>query len=258
MGAATNQIDTNLFFIMTNGHRSDTGLGRLRLLDSGKVFARLEQAKNVGGQLYSIVYTVLGSARVLCRVSTFAASNLSPSGGLEFRIANNASANIVNTASSATPSGCSYLLHSDAGANRIDACLGLFENWSQADAVTGTASSKYTGIKASSWSLPAKRSQAWEFMIDFSHCSWNDTVGVGLRMSDYRTPDSMVFYAGKPLLEKSWERQMSGHWQFEEGAGDTTFDNSLGNNHGTRPAGSTWAWDAGKWGRCLSLGGGAN
>jgi autotransporter-associated beta strand protein len=256
MGAATNQIDTNLFFIMTNGHRSDTGLGRLRLLDSGKVFARLEQSKNVGGQRYSIVYTVLGNAKVFARVSTFAASNLSPSGGLEFRIANNATANIVNTASSGTPSSCAYLLHSDAGTNRIDACLGLFENWSQADGVTGTASSKFMGIKSSSWSLPAKRSQAWEFMIDFGHCNWNDTTGVGVRVGDYREPDSLVFYAGKPLLEKSWERQMSGHWQFEEGAGDTTYDNSLSNNHGIRPSGATWTWETGKWGRALSLAGG--
>ena len=57
MGTGTNQLDTNLFYFLTNNNRSDTGYGQLKLLDKGKVFNRLQQNKTVGGQLYSIVYT---------------------------------------------------------------------------------------------------------------------------------------------------------------------------------------------------------
>jgi hypothetical protein len=255
MGTATNQLDSNLFYLVTNNNRSDTGLGTLILLDSNRVSARLLQRKTIGGQQYSITYSVLGNGKVYVKVSTYAASNLSPANGLEFRIAGNSVSNITNTASSATASSCSYFLHSDAGAGRLDPCLTLFENWTQADAITGTASTKYTGIKSSTWKLPAHRSQAWEFMIDIAHANWNDTTGVGLKVADYRSPDSMSFYAGTPLLQKAWESQLAGHWQFEEGSGDTAFDYSGSGNYGVRPAGATWTWTAGKWGGSINLAG---
>jgi hypothetical protein len=255
MGAG-NQLDSNLFSILTNGSRSDTGLGNLKILDQSSVFSRLLQRKKIGGQDYGITYTVLGSGRVYIKAETYASANLAPTGGIEFRISGNTTSNITNVASSSTASSCTYVLHSDAGSNRIDACLGLFENWSQANAITGTGSSKYIGIKSSTWSLPAKRSQAWEFLIDFSHRNWNDSTGVGLRIADYRNPDSMSFFTGTPYLNKAWENQLSGHWQFEEGAGDTALDNSGSNNFGLRPTGSTWTWTGGKWGGGVTLNGG--
>jgi hypothetical protein len=255
MGTGTNQLDSNLFYILTNSNRSDTGLGRLQLLDSNCVVVRLRQSKTIGGQPYTIEYTVPGSGRVYIRASTYASSALSPTGGLEFRIAGNSSSNITNTASSATASSCSMLLHSDAGSGRIDPCLSLFENWSQADNITGTSSSKYYGIKSSTWSLPSMRSQAWEFMLDVAHRNWNDTTGTGARTDDYRNPDSLLFYAGTQYLQKAWECQLAGHWTFEEGSGDTVFDVSGSNNYGVRTTGTTWTWAAGKWGRCISLAG---
>ena len=258
LGAIANQLDSNLFYIVTNGNRSDTGLGNLKLLDSGKVFTRLLQRKTIGGQPYGITYTVLGSGRAYIRVETYAASALTPTAGLEFRIANNATSNITNYASSATASSCAYLLHCDAGAGRIDPCLTLFENWTQANSITGTASSKYTGIKSSTWSLPDHRSQAWEFMLDFAHRTWNDSSGVGGRAAVYRHPDSLGFYTGTPYLQKAWESQLSGHWQFEEGGGDTAWDNSGSNNFGVRPSGATWTWTNGKWGGGMGLFGGSD
>ncbi|HAJ78298.1 MAG TPA: hypothetical protein DCO75_00880, partial [Fibrobacteres bacterium] len=255
MGTGTNQLDSNLFYIVTNSNRSDTGLGRLQLLDSNCVVVRLRQSKTIGGQPYTIEYTVSGSGRVYIRASTYTSSALSPTGGLEFRIAGNSSSNITNTASSATASSCRMLLHSDAGSGRIDPCLSLFENWSQADNITGTSSSKYYGIKSTTWSLPSMRSQAWEFMLDVAHRNWNDTTGTGARTDDYRNPDSLLFYAGTQYLQKAWECQLAGHWTFEEGSGDTVFDVSGSNNYGVRTTGTTWTWAAGKWGRCISLAG---
>ena len=77
-------------------------------------------------------------------------------------------------------------------------------------------------------------------MIDFAHRNWNDSTGVGAYVSEYANPDSLVFYAGTPYMEKAWESQLSGHWKFEEGSGTTAYDNSGSSDSGVATPTSTW------------------
>jgi hypothetical protein len=252
MGAATNQLDTNLFTILTDNDSSSKGTATLQLLDKSNVFVRLLQQRTIGTThplQYQIYYTILGNGKVYVRVYTYGASAVTPSNGLEFRIAT--SSGSANYSPSATASSCNYLLHSDATPNRLDPCLALFENWSQANGIT--TGTNYVGIRSSSWKIPANRSQAWEFMLDLAHRNWNDSSGVGSYISEYNHPDSLTFYAGTPYLEKAWEDHLSCHLKFEEGTGDTAFDNSGSNNFGIRTAASTWNWTSGKWGGGLGL-----
>jgi autotransporter-associated beta strand protein len=252
MRAATNQLDTNLFTILTDNDSSSKGTATLQLLDKSNVFVRLLQQRTIGTThplQYQIYYTILGNGKAYVRVYTYGASAVTPSNGLEFRIAT--SSGSANYSPSATASSCNYLLHSDATPNRLDPCLALFENWSQATSIT--TGTNYVGIRSSSWKIPANRSQAWEFMLDLAHRNWNDSTGVGSYISEYNHPDSLTFYAGTPYLEKTWEDHLSSHLKFEEGTGDTAFDNSGSNNFGIRTAASTWNWTSGKWGGGLGL-----
>jgi hypothetical protein len=252
MGAATNQLDTNLFTVITNNDSTSKGTASLELLDNSNVFVRLLQKKTIGTLPYSILYTVLGNGKVYIRVSTSAATATTPTNGLEFRISTSGASGTSNYAPSATASSCSYVLHCDPAANRIDPCLVLSENWSpQANSIT--TGTRYTGIKSSTWSIPGNQCQTWEFMLDIAHRNWNDSTGVGSYISEYRNPDSLAFYSGTPYMEKTWEDHLSGHWKFEEGSGDTAFDNSGSNNVGKRTGGSTWTWTSGKYSGGLSL-----
>jgi len=71
MGTGTNQLDSNLFYILTNSNRSDTGLGRLQLLDSNCVVVRLRQSKtHRRPALYNRIY------RTWKRTGLHKASNL--------------------------------------------------------------------------------------------------------------------------------------------------------------------------------------
>ena len=255
MGTGSNQLDTNLFTIITGttGTPDSTskGTASMTLLDNSNVIVRLMQQRTINSLPFQVYYTIQGNGKVFIRAYTYAASAASMTNGLEFRIATNGASGTTNYYPSATASSCNYLLHSDPASNRLDPCLVLFENWSQATSIT--SGTRYVGLKASSWSLPAHRSQAWEFMLDFAHRNWNDSTGVGSYVSEYSHPDSLTFYSGTPYLEKSWEDHLTGHWKFEEGTGDTAFDNSGSNNPGIRTAGSTWNWTSGKWGGGLSL-----
>jgi autotransporter-associated beta strand protein len=255
MGTGTNQLDTNLFTIITGttGTPDSTskGAATLTLLDNSNVYVRLMQQRIIGTTPFQVYYTVQGNGKVFIRVYTYAAAAATMTNGLEFRIGTNGASGTTNYCPSATPSSCNYLLHCDPASNRLDPCLTLFENWAQATSIT--SGTRYVGIQASSWSLPAKRSQAWEFMLDFAHRNWNDSTGVGSYVSEYSHPDSLAFYSGTPYLEKTWEDHLTGHWKFEEGAGDTAFDNSGSNNPGIRTPSSTWTWTNGEWGGGLSL-----
>jgi hypothetical protein len=260
LGTGTNQLDTNLFTVLADGDSSSKGANTMKMLDSSNVFVRILQQRTIGSTNalpYSILYTVLGSGKVFVRVSTYATAAKTPSGGLEFRIGTNATSNITNYYPTSAASNCNYLLHSNSTTNPstwLDPCLALFQNWSQATTITGTASGRYVGLQSSNWSTPPNRTHGWDFMIDFTHRNWNDSTGVGAYISEYANPDSLMFYAGTPYLEKSWESQLSGHWKFEEGGGTTAYDNSGSSDSGIATPTSTWTWSGGKWGGGLALG----
>ena len=241
LSATSNQLDSNLFSVIYNTQRSDTGAGTLTLLDSSVVFTRIRQQKTMSSQPFTIDYTVLGNGKLYARVTTYAASALS--GGLEFKVLNNATTAYRNYQSDAAASDCRWMLHADSGSGKFDLLMSIFNTWSQADGTNKT--SKAAGIKSTTWSLRAGSRQTWEYMVDFSHKNLHDSLQAHYYSRDYRNPDSLSFYTGTPLLERAWEDKMYGHWKFDEGAGDTAGDaSSAGNAARLR----TYHWTTGKWG----------
>ncbi len=238
--SSANQLDANLFYLVYNGQSSASGTGTLALLDSSTVFARIRQEKSVAGQPFTLDYTVLGSGKLFVRVSATAASALS--GGLEFRIATNASSS-TNRQFGSPASACSGVMHVDGGLGKYDLILAPFDLWTEADEITSAA--KYTGIKSGSWSAPAGKRLVWNFMVDFSHRQLLDSASAYGYVADYRNSDTLGFYAGTPLFEQAWENHEKGQWSFEEGEGSAVADVS-GRNH-TAAIGGTPRWTGGKW-----------
>ncbi len=249
---STNQLDTNLFTIMYNNASCDAATGTLALVDSDVVHARIRQQVTISSQPFTVDYNVLGSGKLFARVTTYAASNLAAA-PLEFRIAHNAAGSThVDTARyGSTPSSCFGLLHEDSTAGFYDILMAPFVPWSQANATT--SSNKFMGIKCTSWSLAAMSRQTWEFMVDFGHTTLHDSTKALAYVNDFQNPDTMHFYEGTPLLEKAWENQLSGHWKFDEGAGDTAGDNSSSGNVGWIRHGPAGNWTSGMWGGGDSL-----
>lgn len=250
-GATANQLDKNLFYLVYNGvHSSDTGTGVLTLVDSSIVFARLRQQKSVAGQIFTLDYTVLGNGKLYVRVSAGATAALS--GGLEFRVANNATVSYTNVAFGLVPATCNGVAHIDNGPGKFDIIMAPYDNWVSADQIT--TNSKYTGLLSSSWSAPVGAAFSWEFMVDFSHRTLTDSATAYRYAADYRNSDTLGFYAGTPLLEQAWESEEKGEWAFDEGTGSTVADKS-GQGH-TAAVSGTPTWTAGKWySSATSLGG---
>jgi len=234
--SASNQIASNMFYLLYNGGESDAGTGTLTMLDSSIVFMRMRQVVTVSSQPFTIDYTVLGSGRMYVRATTYASSALS--GGLEFRAASNTSSHYDNVYYGSSASSCSWMLHEDSTAGNYDLLLVPFMPWIQAD--QEPSSSSAIGIKSSGWSMPSGSRQTWEFMIDFSHKSLHDSTVALKYANDYRNPDTMSFYTGTPLLEKAWEDRLLGHWKLDENAGDTAGDNSSSGNIGFIRGGHHW------------------
>lgn len=250
-GATANQLDKNLFYLVYNGvHYSDTGSGALTLVDSSIVFARLRQQKSVAGQMFTLDYTVLGNGKLYVRVS--AGATAARSGGLEFRVANNATVSYTNVAFGSSASSCNGVAHIDNGTGKFDIIMAPYDYWVSADQIT--TNSKYTGLWSSSWSAPVGAAFSWEFMVDFSHRTLTDSATAYRYVADYRNSDTLGFYAGTPLLEQAWESDEKGEWAFDEGTGSTVADRS-GQGH-TATVSGTPSWTAGKWySNAISLGG---
>ncbi len=251
--ASANQLDKNMFYLLNNGSESDTGTGTITMLDSSIVFARVRQSKTMAGQPWTIDYTVLGSGKLFARVTTYAAAAVS--GGLEFRIANNATANYDNIQYGPTAAACQAVMHVDSGSRKYDLLMVPFDLWPQATTVTAT--SKYAGIDANAWTANAGMRRTWNFMIDFSHKSLHDSAAAWKYINDYRNSDTLGWFAGTALCEKAWEKYLVGHWKMDEKSGDTAFDASAsisGNGYaGTIRGGGKWT--SGMWGNGDSLDG---
>ena len=249
---STNQLDANLFYLVYNGAASYSGTGTLTLLDSSTVFARVRQAVTVSSQPFIIDYTVLGSGRLYTRVYTAASSALS--GGLAFRIANNATASYTNIAFGSTAATCRGVAHLDAGSGKYDLIMAPYDLWSDADAIQ--TNSKYTGLASSGWSTPANTYPSWEFMVDFAHRTLTDSATAYRYVADYRGSDTLGFYAGTPFLNQAWEYSEKGEWGFDEGTGTTIADNT-GHGH-TATASSTPTWSSGVWNSSAVMLGGSD
>ncbi len=247
---STNQLDANLFYFVYNSAASYSGTGTLTLLDSSTVFARVRQAVTVSSQPFIVDYTILGSGRLYTRVYTAASSALS--GGLAFRIANNATASYTNIAFGSSAATSRGVAHLDAGSGKYDLIMAPYDLWSDADAIQ--TNSKYTGLASSGWSTPANTYPSWEFMVDFAHRTLTDSATAYRYVADYRGSDTLGFYAGTPFLNQAWEYSEKGEWGFDEGTGTTIADNT-GHGH-TATASSTPTWSSGIWNSsAVTLGG---
>jgi autotransporter-associated beta strand protein len=239
--AGSNQLDANLFYIVYNGQSSDTGTGTLSLLDSSIVFSRVRQTKSIAGLPFNLDYTIAGSGKMFVRVSTTAISSLS--GGLSFRIANNATTSYRNIAFGSTAATCEGVAHIDSTAGKYDLILAPFLLWSDANQIE--SNSKYTGLSGSLWNPPAGKRYMWEFMVDFGHKTLTDSAKIAKYIVDYRNNDTLGFYAGTPLMEQAWEEEEKGEWQFNEGNGSSVEDKT-GRGH-TATISGTPSWTTGKW-----------
>lgn len=239
--ASSNQLDANLFYIVYKGHESDTGTGTLSLLDSSIVFSRIRQTKSVAGLPFNLDYTITGAGKMFVRVSTTAISSLS--GGLAFRIANNATTSYSNIAFGSTAATCDGVAHIDSTSGKYDLVMAPFDRWSDASQIE--TNSKYTGLSGTSWNPPAGKRFGWEFMIDFGHRTLADSAKIAKYILDYRNSDTLGFYSGTPIMEQAWEEEEKGEWQFNEGSGSSVEDKT-GRTH-TATISGTPSWTTGKW-----------
>ncbi|MBN1756808.1 MAG: DUF2341 domain-containing protein, partial [Chitinispirillaceae bacterium] len=249
---SANQLDANLFYFVYNSTSSASGTGTLELLDSSIVFARVRQKTTVSGNPFTVDYSVLGSGKMFVRVSTLPTAALS--GGLSFRIANNATANHRNIVfGSTSASSCHGVAHIDSGSGKYDLVMAPYDSWSEADQID--SGGKYVGLGSSTWSSADSVWHAWEFMADFGHHTLADSAKAYQYIADYRNSDTLGFYEGTPLLEQAWEKSQIGQWDFNEGIGTTVADRSGNGHDGTISAG-TPSWTSGKWNSgALSLAG---
>lgn len=150
-----------------------------------------------------------------------------------------------------------YVLISSDSAKQNDILLSIKDLWNTSHGAANSATGFYSaagsyGYENNNLSISTGQKQVWEFMLDFVHDAWNDTAGVGGHCDDYRSPDSLEMIAGTLLMEKAWEKQLRGHWQMDEGTGDTIRDNSGNNRHAHT---TSQNWTNGRWGGALSFNG---
>jgi len=78
MGTGSNQLDTNLFTIITGttGTPDSTskGTASMTLLDNSNVIVRLMQQRTINSLPFQVYYTIQGNGKVFIRAYTYAAS----------------------------------------------------------------------------------------------------------------------------------------------------------------------------------------
>ncbi|NLG17507.1 MAG: hypothetical protein GX556_09290, partial [Fibrobacter sp.] len=256
-----NQIGAgqNLYYFSYGGEASKTnGKGSWSVLQDRGFYAIIRQSGTLNGLPYTTDYTIHGSGKIYIK-TTLSNTGGDVSGKTVMCVAERKSVATMSALSgNSTASLSPYVLLSSNSAGHSDILLSIKDLWNTsngaANSATGfysNASSGYTGYEHNSYSLNAGQKQVWEFMLDFVHDCWNDTLGVGEVSDDYRSPDSLEMIAGTLLMEKSWEKHLRGHWKMDEGAGDTIRDNSGNKRH----AKTTGTWASGRWSGALGLNG---
>lgn len=248
----------NLYYFFFDGDNSKSdGKGTWSVLTKGGFFATIRQSGILKGLPYITDYTVHGSGKIYIRTS------LENTGGdvsgktvrcvVERRNVAAMSYHKGNDNASLSP----YVLISSDSAKQNDILLSIKDLWNTSHGAANSTTGFYSaagsyGYENNNLSISTGQKQVWEFMLDFVHDAWNDTAGVGGHCDDYRSPDSLEMIAGTLLMEKAWEKQLRGHWQMDEGTGDTIRDNSGNNRHAHT---TSQNWTNGRWGGALSFNG---
>ncbi len=233
--AGINQVNDNenLFSILYNGVESSSRTdGVLTLIDSTDFSARIRQEVTLSGELFTTDYTVYGSGKMYIRtwVDGAVASNT-----LGFRVnrRNSTGTNQVIPAT-ATASSCPYVLLANNSTTVHDILMVPYRSMAGfAFDSSSTADPSYAGWSNSSYSLAAGDRDAFEFMVDFAHKAWNDTSSAtGQAANDYRNRDSLEYLVGTMGLDRAWEEDIIGHWNFDDARSDTAGDFSGGGRDG--------------------------
>ncbi|MBD3344233.1 MAG: DUF2341 domain-containing protein, partial [Chitinivibrionales bacterium] len=258
--ATSNQVDgtSELFYIHYDGSETRSTSGSFAIIDTSEVLAQLRQQTTLGGLIFTTDYTVHGSGKAFVHVEAYNPGSSVSDKTLKFMIDRTATGTISATTAHATASSCPYILLSSDGASQRDILLATYDLWSTSSGYEKSATgfdnstgSAYAGYQAASgggngFALNAGQIQTWDFMLDFAHEYWDDTIGVGRVVDDYRNPDSLELIHGTIGMEKAWENHIRGQWNFEEGAGDTAYDFSGREKHGANSG--TYAYAAGNQG----------
>lgn len=260
-----NQIggSQNLYFVEYNGTSSKQN-GNWSVKHVGSFRTTIHQSGSLAAGIdYTNEYTVHGSGRIYIKSTVFNSGSSVSAKTIRFACERNPVATMAVLTGNASADQAPYVLLSSNASQQNDILLSIKDLWSASPGVPNSAtgfynnaSTGYAGYECNNFSLPSGQRQSWELMIDFNHQSWNDTNGVGKYVDDYRKPDSLVYIAGTPAMERDWEQHLYGHWKFDEtGAVDTARDASGNNRYGIISGGS---WKDGRLAGGIQLNGSQN
>lgn len=249
-----NQIGAsqNLYYLNFDGVDSKSnGNGNWAVLKAGHFFANIRQGGQLSGLSYTTDYTIHGSGKMFVKTTVHnrSGSNISAK-TLRTVIGRRVAANMSVITSHANANLAAYVLLSCDSSSQNDILLSVKDMWNTSDGAPNSATgfysnagSGYAGYENNNFSINAGQKQTWEFMVDFTHSSWEDSTGVGEIVDDFRKPDSLEVISGTLCMERTWENHLIGHWKFDNQTNDTARDYSGNNYH----AYSTGSWTTGKW-----------
>jgi autotransporter-associated beta strand protein len=257
-GAGTNQMCTgtqrNMFSVVFN-QGSYNLPGVLKILEIGPVHIIIQASYTLNSVTFTEEYTVYGSGQIFLKVQADNRSGSSQTQALSFLCFRDEKGSAVRKTSSATASACTYLFNAEnSDTSQFDIIMSLYNPWTSATGfISSTSDYSCLGITGNSYLFANGDRRIWEFMLDFASKTFNDTsASTNQIVNDYRNPDSLVFFAGTPGMEQTWEHHLYGHWKFDESSGDTARDNSTSNLHAYTTGTFT---TSGKWGNGLQLNG---
>ncbi|KMQ52932.1 Fibronectin type III domain protein [Chitinispirillum alkaliphilum] len=233
-----------------------TSTGSWSIIDSTGFYAKIRQSGTINDLDYTVDYTVHGSGRMFIRTSFHNPTTGTVSSSVyRHGIARREGGNTVS--SGHTDASLSHYVHlANNGAGELDLVLVTKDLWNTSYGAANSATGfiidadKAGYVKSTSTNLEPDQKQVWEFMLCFGVEDWGNSKAVSMAALDYYSPDSLKFIAGTPLMEKSWEHYLRGHWTFDEHAGDSAFDNSGALRNGYVTGGS---WVTGKWEGALDV-----
>ncbi|MDG5814141.1 autotransporter-associated beta strand repeat-containing protein [Chitinispirillales bacterium ANBcel5] len=241
-----------LYFVDINGTESGSS-GEWELLQTTPFFARVRQYGTINDLNYTIDYTVYGSGTIYIK-TTLHNNTSSPVSSSVYRhgIARKASGNTIHFGNP-DPSLSPFVLITTTEENQFNLLMSTKDLWNADSGAANSATSHFSsgnvsaGYELANPVLEAGQKQVWEKMIFFSKKDWTSGDDVTPYVSDYRNHDTLSFLAGNRAMEKAWENHIEGHWTFDEGSGNQTYDYS-GNNRTGTISGATWVdgkWDGG-------------
>jgi len=258
-GDLFNQIDAgqNLFF-MDFGATSSRSSGIYQVRSTDELFTHVQQQTILSTSpevKFYADYYVYGSGKMYVHVTAENGGTTPSSETLRFGVERRHCPTVSVFSAHGQASLAEYVLLAADSLRQFDILLSLYDMWNtdsgSLDAATGLVSdvvapAARAGFESTTFSIGPGQKRHWNFLIDFSHHTWNDTAGIGEYVADYRSPDRFDPIKGTRLAEEAWEYDLRGHWRLDERDGTTVYDHSPYLKHGTRIGGGSapgvWEW----------------